>query len=313
MHDATSHLGQRAWSLAGAPWAIASYRRVGDAQVRAGALRADGAIVGLGAAGDEGVLALLARWEDHAAALRALDVEAQSPIDEAQLDLVLRYPPKIICAGANYHGHLAEMGVPSPTNGVEPFFFLKPPSTTVIGPGTPIAVRVDDALQLDWEAELGVVIGRRAAALRRDEAMDVVAGYIALNDVTNRAALQRETSLAPPFAFDWVRAKGLDASCPLGPGIVPRHHVGDAQDLRVRTWVNGALKQDSRTGDMVHDIPMLICAASHTFTLEPGDVLATGTPAGVGKPRGEFLAPGDVVTVEIEHVGSMSNRVEARQ
>ncbi len=313
MREAAPSSSERtpASSLAGAPWALTSYRRPGDPSVRAGVLRADGRIVGLGEDGDDGILALLARWDEAVDALRAVDANVAPPIDEAQPDLVLRYPPKVVCAGANYHAHLAEMGVPAPGEGVKPFFFLKPPSTTVIGPRAPIRVRTDVELELDWEAELGVVIGRRATAVAVEHAMDIVAGYIALNDVTNRAALHRSRSIAPPFVFDWVGAKGLDTSCPIGPGIVPAFHVPDPQDLRIRTWVNDDLKQDSSTSDMVYDIPTLISAATHTFTLEPGDILATGTPAGVGKPRGEFMSPGDVVTVEIESVGSLSNRVEA--
>ncbi len=308
---ATSGERTREPSLAGAPWALTSYRRAGDPRVRAGVLRADGRIASLGADGEDGVLALLARWDEAVDALRAVDAQLAAPIDDAHPDLVLRYPPKVVCAGANYYAHLAEMGVPAPGEGVKPFFFLKPPSTTVIGPRAPIRVRTDVDLELDWEAELGVVIGRRATAVSVEHAMDAVAGYIALNDVTNRAALHRSRAIAPPFVFDWVGAKGLDASCPVGPGIVPAFHVSDPQDLRIRTWVNDDLKQDSSTSDMVYDVATLISAASHTFTLEPGDILATGTPAGVGKPRGEFLSPGDVVTVEVESVGSLSNRVES--
>jgi len=297
--------------LAGAPWALTSYRRPGEDRVRAGVLRADGSIVSLGELGEAGVLPLLARWDQAVDSLRALDVDAEAPVDGAQPDLVLRYPSKVVCAGANYHAHLEEMGVPSPGDGVEPFFFLKPPATTVIPPGAPIRVRTDIEMELDWEAELGIVIGLRATAVPVDDAMDVVAGYIPLNDVTNRAALRRVHSIAPPFVFDWVAAKGLDDSCPIGPGIVPAFHVPDPQDLRVRTWVNDDLKQDSSTADMVYPVRRLISAASHTFTLEPGDILATGTPAGVGKPRGEFMFPGDVVTVEIQSVGSVSNPIEA--
>lgn len=313
MRETPSSAGERSPQspLAGAPWGLTSYRRPGDPRVRAGVLRPDGLIASLGEAGEDGVLALLDRWDEAVDAVRAIDVDAAPPIEDAHPDLVLRYPPKVVCAGANYHAHLAEMGVPAPGDGVVPFFFLKPPSTTVIGPRAPIRVRTDVELELDWEAELGVVIGRRVTAVDVEDAMDAVAGYITVNDVTNRAALHRSRSIAPPFVFDWVGAKALDGSCPVGPSIVPAFHVPNPHDLRIRTWVNEALKQDSSTSDMVYDIPTLISAASHTFTLEPGDILATGTPAGVGKPRGEFLSPGDVVTVEIESVGSLSNRVES--
>jgi 2-keto-4-pentenoate hydratase/2-oxohepta-3-ene-1,7-dioic acid hydratase in catechol pathway len=301
---------RRPWSLAGAPWGIISYVTSADDSPRAGAVTPDGTVVSLGDWGKGGVLSLLARWEEVREGLERFRPSAHAPVIDAQLDLVLRYPPKLLFAGANYHGHLAEMGVPEPASTVTPFFFLKPPTTALRAAGQTIRVRGESKRALDWEAELAVVIGRRATAVSAAEAMSYVAGYLPLNDISDRAALHRESSLAPPFSFDWLGAKGMDDSCPVGAAIIPGFHVPSPEDLRIRTWVNGEIKQNSTTRDMVYDIATLISAASHQVTLEPGDVIATGTPAGVGAPRGECLAVGDVVTIEIESVGAMRNRIE---
>jgi 2-keto-4-pentenoate hydratase/2-oxohepta-3-ene-1,7-dioic acid hydratase in catechol pathway len=305
----TSDAG-RAFSLAGAAWAISSYYQSGDSDARAGILVGDGTVLALPDGLGVTALELLSRWDDVREDLKGLDLAALPPVEDARLDLLLRYPGKVMCAGANYHGHLAEMGAEPPSDGDQPFFFLKSPSTTLVAPGEPIRIRADAELKLDWEAELGAVIGRRTVDVDVKDALEAVAGYIVLNDVTNRAALRRETAIGPAFAYDWVSAKSLDNSCPISAALVPAHLVPDPQDLQVRTWVNGVPKQDSRTSDMVYDLRTLIAAASRIFTLEPGDIIATGTPAGVGIARGESLTSGDIVTVEVSGVGSVSNPVQ---
>ena len=221
----------------------------------------------------------------------------------------LAYPRKIICAGANYYAHLAEMGVPRPDPVGAPYFFLKPPTTTVIGPTDAIRLPDRDGRRIDWEAELGVIIGRTARNIGPEHVADHIAGYVVLNDVTSRDLLARTDAVAPPFGFDWTSAKGDDTFCPMGPGITPAWFVPDPQDVHIRLSVNGVVKQDSSTADMINPVFQVVSVASRLMTLEPGDVIATGCPAGVGAPRGDFLQPGDEVVVEIEGLGSLRNPV----
>ena len=192
---------------------------------------------------------------------------------------------------------------------VTPYFFFKPPTTSVVGPGEDIVLPRRAGRKIDWEAELGVVIGTRCRDVPVGRAREVVAGWTIVNDVSARDRLDRTNPVAPPFGFDWVQAKAGDTFCPMGPGVVPDWLVGDPQNLDLRLSVNGVVKQDANTADMVTGIADLIAAASATVTLEPGDVIATGTPAGVGYPRGDFLRPGDEVLVEIDGVGALRNPV----
>jgi len=198
-------------------------------------------------------------------------------------------PSKVVCVGKNYADHAAEMGGTPPE---QPLIFLKP-STSVIGPGDPIRLPAVST-QVDFEAELAVVIGMRGARhVAADQALGSVFGYTCANDVTARD-LQRTDG-------QWTRAKGFDSFCPLGPWIETTVDVGN---LAVRCEVDGELKQDGRTSQLVHSIPALIAYVSHIMTLLPGDVLLTGTPAGVGP-----LTAGQTVSVSIEGVGTLSNPV----
>jgi 2-keto-4-pentenoate hydratase/2-oxohepta-3-ene-1,7-dioic acid hydratase in catechol pathway len=260
------------------------------------------------------MLEVLGEWETLAPELRGLDPDELEPVEGAVLLAPLHFPPKVLCAGANYYAHLAEMGVPRPAGRVEPYFFFKPPTTSVIGPGDAIVLPPRVGRKIDWEVELAAVIGRRCVDVPEEQALEVVAGWTVVNDVSSRDLLDRSAgAVAPPFAHDWVAAKGGDTFCPLGPGIVPSWMVDDPQDTAMRLSVNGVVRQDSTTADMVTPIVELIAAASRAVTLEPGDVLATGTPAGVGFPRGEFLAPGDEVVAEIDGVGALRNPVTDRE
>jgi 2-keto-4-pentenoate hydratase/2-oxohepta-3-ene-1,7-dioic acid hydratase in catechol pathway len=204
------------------------------------------------------------------------------------IDLV---PSKIIGIGVNYRAHALEMGKPLPA---EPLLFLKPPSALVPSGGR--IHRPAGFARVDHEAELGVVIGRRAARVARAQALDVVMGYCCVNDVTVRE-LQAQDG-------QWARAKGFDTFCPLGPRVVAGL---DPAALRVRARVNGETRQDSTTADLIFDVPALIAFISTYMTLEPGDVISTGTPAGVGN-----LAVGDVVEIEIDGIGILRNEVVAR-
>lgn len=200
-------------------------------------------------------------------------------------------PSKIIGIGQNYRAHAAEMGKPIPE---EPLMFLKPRSA-MVPEGTAIE-RPSGYDRVDYEGELGVVIGQRACRISREAALDHVLGYTCINDVTVRDLQKKDVQ--------FTRAKGFDTFCPIGPRIVAGL---DPTNLRIQTRVNGVVKQDSSTSDMIFDVATLVAFCSEHMTLEVGDVISTGTPAGVGN-----LAPGDVVEIEIEGIGVLKNPVIAR-
>jgi 2-keto-4-pentenoate hydratase/2-oxohepta-3-ene-1,7-dioic acid hydratase in catechol pathway len=200
-------------------------------------------------------------------------------------------PTKIVGIGVNYRAHAVEMGKGLPP---EPLMFLKPPSA-VIGDGDPIR-RPAGYARVDHEGELGVVIGRRATRVPRAQALDHAMGLCCVNDVTVRELQVKDGQ--------WSRAKGFDTFCPIGPRVVAGL---DPSDLRITTRVNGEVRQDSRTSDLIFDVPTLIAFVSAHMTLEPGDVISTGTPAGVAN-----LAVGDVCEIEIEGIGVLRNPVVAR-
>ena len=291
-------------------WALAQYRT--SRGVATGIHVDDGVLTAPPAIGELGVMELLQDWDRWAEVLRAVDLDTLTPVEDADLVAPLTYPSKVICAGANYYDHADEMGVDRPNPAAEPFFFLKTPTTTVVGPTAEVSIFDDGRSQVDWEAELGVVIGRRCANVESSDAADVIAGYLVANDVSDRGVFHRNGSVAAPFEWDWLAHKSQDGFCPIGPGLVPAWLVPDPHALKIRLDVNGIVKQDSNTSQMVVDVHRLISAASRVFTLEPGDVILTGTPAGVGMPRKDFLRPDDVVTVEIEGIGRISNKVVAK-
>jgi 2-keto-4-pentenoate hydratase/2-oxohepta-3-ene-1,7-dioic acid hydratase in catechol pathway len=288
--------------------ALVQYRLPGDPQVRPGVLA--GGVVREPPPGVHGsLLSALARWADVAPQLQQWTPAESVPVPGAQLIAPLTYPGKVLGAGANYYGHVAEMGVKAPDPASEPFFFLKPPVTTVIGPQEPIPFPAYDGVRLDWEAELAVVIGRAAKNIPPAQARQLVAGYLVANDLSARDKAARPDAVSAHFVYDWLGHKGQDGFCPLGPGVVPAWLVPDPQQLAIRLSVNGQVKQDASTSDMVIDIDHLIAGASRLGTLRPGDVILTGTPAGVGMPAGEFLSPGDTVIVEIDGIGTLRNQV----
>lgn len=289
------------------PWSLASCATASGHVVAA--LTADGSLRSmppLAAYAD--LTDVVERWPEASRLLKGWDPDQGEPLLDARVDSPLRRPGKLLMAGANYRGHLKEMGIDPVPEGLEPYFFLLPP-TALTGPGRPIPVPVDPAALVDWEAELVAVIGRRGRDVPVADALDLVAGYTIVNDVSARGLHARSTPLAPPFTYDWIASKGRDGFCPLGPGLTPAWLVPDPQDLRVRLWRNGELEQDSSTADMIATVAELVAAASRLMTLEPGDLLATGTPAGVGAPRGLSLSPGDHVAIEIELLGRLENPV----
>jgi 2-keto-4-pentenoate hydratase/2-oxohepta-3-ene-1,7-dioic acid hydratase in catechol pathway len=198
----------------------------------------------------------------------------------------------------NYRDHAEETGIPVPE---QPVLFAKW-TNALIGPGDPIVLPAITS-QVDYEAELGVVIGRRVRDVSVDDALDAVAGYTCVNDVSARDLQFGDGQ--------WTRAKSLDTFCPVGPVLVPAAEISDPQALGIRCLVNGEALQDSSTAHMVFSVAELIAHASRGRTLDEGDLIATGTPAGVGFTRTPpvFLRPGDEVTIEIEGVGSLTNPV----
>jgi 2-keto-4-pentenoate hydratase/2-oxohepta-3-ene-1,7-dioic acid hydratase in catechol pathway len=288
-------------------WSLVSYRNGQDTAV--GLMELDGTVRALPRFAGRTLLGLLDHWETVAGQLRGLTPADFEAVTDARLDIPIRFPRKVVCAGANYFAHLAEMGVETPDPVGAPYFFLKPPTTSVIGPGDAIVLPDRPDGRIDWEAELGVVIGRPARNVDERHVIDHIAGYIIVNDVSARDRLGRPDAVAPPFGFDWTSAKAEDTFCPMGPGVTPAWLIDDPQDLRIRLSVNESVKQDSSTADMMNSAFAVVAAASRIMTLEPGDVIATGSPAGVGVVRGEFLQPGDEVTIGIDGLGVLRNPV----
>lgn len=211
-------------------------------------------------------------------------------------------PGKIICVGLNYRDHAAESNLPIPDY---PTIFSKY-ANSVVGPGGPIILPKVSA-QVDYEGELGVVIGRRARHVPHEEALDYVAGYLAFNDVSARDYQMRTSQ--------WTIGKTFDTFAPMGPALVTSDEIPDPHDLDLRVTVSGEVLQASNTHHLIFSVPRLVAYLSQVMTLEPGDVIATGTPAGVGFARQppRFLQPGDVVEVEIEGVGRLVNPVVAER
>jgi 2-keto-4-pentenoate hydratase/2-oxohepta-3-ene-1,7-dioic acid hydratase in catechol pathway len=289
-------------------WSLATFQQNGTVGVAV--LREDGTLVApMGLKRWGTMLELVSDWGLAEGILRGLEFDDVPVIDYDALLPPLRWPRKVVCAGVNYRRHMQEMGGEIPAEGWRPFFFLKPPTTTVIGPRDPIIVRSAEQARYDWEAELAVVIGVGGRDIPATDALAHVAGYCVANDVTARGNHRRQAVPADAFVYDWFAAKSMDSSLPLGPGITPAFQVPDPQDLRLRLWVNGELQQDESTSDMICTVAELISAASEIVTLEPGDVIPTGTPSGVGAGRGLFLRGGDVVRVTIDGLGTLENTV----
>ena len=234
---------------------------------------------------------------------RAADAVAQSPrlaLSDVRLLAPVPRPAKVLAIGMNYFDHIAELGREQP----EYQYWFNKQRTCVVGPGAPVVVpRVSN--MVDYEGELAMVVGRRCRYVTVDRAMDVIAGFTVMNDVSVRDWQWR----TPTFTM----GKSFDTHGPMGPWVVTVDEVGDPQDLTLRTWVNGELRQDSSTSQMIFSCAEQVAYLSTGFTLEAGDVILTGTPAGVGAasdpPR--WLVPGDTVRISIENVGTLENPVVA--
>ena len=225
--------------------------------------------------------------------------EALVSTRNARLLAPLARPPKIVCLGLNYRDHIAEQNAAMPEDLV---LFMKP-RTAVIGPDD-IIVKPPFVSKLDYEAELAVVIGKKGKNISLEEAKQHIFGYTCFNDVSARDIQFKDKQ--------WTRGKSFDTFAPIGPCITTADQIGDPNNLWVRTRVNGATRQDSTTRNMVFNVYEIVRRLSQVMTLEPCDLIATGTPAGVGfamKPEPQFLAIGDVVEIEIENIGLLRNRI----
>lgn len=212
-------------------------------------------------------------------------------------------PRRIFAAASNYYEHAREMGTELvPREESTPYMFMKAETSVV---PTLAEVRIPpQAERVDWEVELAVVIGKPGRHIAIDDALDYVAGYTVLNDVSARD-LNRRTDY--PFKHDWFRGKSFDTFGPLGPWLVPRACIAEPQNLRMRLTVNGETMQDGNTSEMIFSVAEQIHYLSSILTLQPGDVIATGTPTGVGMGRGIYLKPGDVMVASIDGIGSIEN------
>ena len=268
------------------------------------------------------IAGILADWKSAEVALKKATASAaksrakRQPLAKTKLLAPLPSPPTIFCAGANYADHAAAMarkaGQPEPPDpheqGQKPYFFIKA-ARTLADPGATIKVG-DYAKQLDWEIELAAVIGRPAKNVSIEKALNYVAGYTAANDLSARDRGRRPGVEATSFfKMDWIKHKSFDGSCPLGPWIVPASDIKDPQQLGLKLWVNGALRQDSNTNKMLFTLAEQIAHLSENMTLHPGDLILTGTPAGTGAESGEFLKSGDVIKIWIEGIGAFTNKI----
>ena len=234
-------------------------------------------------------------------------------LSRVRLKAPIPSPRKVLCLAGNYQDHIEESGRRMDIQDREtPRVFMKPPSTTVIGPGEPILMP-PVARTVDWEGELAVVMGRKAKGVKAKNALRYVAGYSVMNDISERELVIKKRSESRPADkwFDWLNGKWLDTFAPFGPWIVTSDEIRDPHDLDISTFVNGERKQHNNTAQMLYPVAHIIEYISAIVTLEPGDVISTGTVAGVGYTTGHFMKPGDLVEVEISKIGVLRNGVAA--
>ena len=286
---------------------------------RAGIVAGDRLIDAADASGNAAyatMLGILADWEAADKKLAALAGDADtksSALDWSQLQAPVR-PAAIYCAGANYSDHVTEMNAaqgkgpePDPhTLGLKPWHFIKS-AHAITGPGAAVKIP-PESKKMDWEVELGAIIGKTAKRVSEADALKYVAGYTVSNDLSARDLGWRPpVPNTSPFYSDWLAHKSFDGSAPIGPWIVPASDVGDPQNLGIRLSVNGVVKQDSNTKNMIYTLAEQIAQLSLRITLYPGDLIMTGTPAGVGAGRNEFLKPGDNLELWCEGVGTLKH------
>lgn len=235
------------------------------------------------------------------------------PLPKVKLLVPLPNPSKLLLLAGNYAKHIEEGGgISKERKETFPYVFMKPPSTTLTHPGDPIRIPAVSPDQIDWELELGVVIGRRCSRVTEAQALDYVAGYTVVNDISDRAFIPNPERVERPKDgfFDWLHGKWHDTFCPMGPCLLPASEGLDPQRFRMELKVNGQIEQAASTAEMVFPVAAVIEFISSYVTLEPGDIISTGTPSGVGKAKGKFLHKGDSIEAVIEGIGCLENPVE---
>jgi 2-keto-4-pentenoate hydratase/2-oxohepta-3-ene-1,7-dioic acid hydratase in catechol pathway len=241
---------------------------------------------------------------------RVSDLEFALDVDSVSLKAPIRYPWNLLAAGGNYRAHAAEMGTAAAVDPDKenPFLFAKSPRSTIIDPGQPYVIPPGRD-RIDWEGEFAIVIGKQAKNVTLDTAMDHVFGFTIIYDVSDRAA---QIPDGGRYARDWFSGKSMDNAAPMGPFIVPKEFVPNYGNLRITTKVNGEIMQDSNTSYLIHGVEHLVRYVSSRMTLWPGDVIATGTPSGVGAGRKPpvFLKRGDTVAIDIEDIGTLVTPIE---
>jgi 2,4-diketo-3-deoxy-L-fuconate hydrolase len=227
---------------------------------------------------------------------------------DATLRQPIQRPGAIYCAAANYYDHAREMGNEIDKSALLPYFFVKA-SSSIIGPDEEIKLPLAHSEKFDWEVEIAAVVGTAAKDLTLDNALSCLAGYTIMNDLSARDHARRTDW---PFGMDWMEHKTFETSAPMGPWIVLAEDVPDIQAVDLKTWISGDLKQNSNAEQMVFSVAEQIVHLTKQLTLKPGDVIATGTCAGVGAASSTFLKPGDDIKMEVEHIGVLTNPVGAR-
>lgn len=296
---------------------LVTYRAAVGVPSRTGAIvdRGDGdVVVDLGAAGLPGdMTSLLALGPEGRSRAAAVTVDADVvPLDAVELLAPIARPPKLLATAANYQAHITEAGLPEVDKmRIVPKLFLKPAST-IIGPD--VAMRLPSiSHEVDWELELAAVIGAEVRDVGVDEALDAVAGYTIVNDVSARSVdwgLSDRDAAGSEF-FDWLQGKWPDGFAPMGPWIRTAEEIPDPQHLSMELRVNGTVRQSGSTASMIFSVAEVIAFASRFMTLEPGDVIATGTPAGVGATTQQYLQSGDVMEGKISGLGVLRTPVVA--
>lgn len=257
-------------------------------------------------------LRTIANWVRNAPDAPALD-DLAIPIDQVRLLVPIPRPGKILLLAGNYAKHVEERGgTTAEREETFPYVFMKP-TTALTNPNDPIVLPAVSPDHIDWECELGVIIGRTCRDVPETEALGYVAGYTVVNDISDRK-FQPNPSRKPRERdkfFDWLHGKWHDTFLPVGPCVLSADSVPDPQRFPIRLSVNGEVKQDGSTGQMVFPVAAIVSFLSTFLTLEPGDLIATGTPSGVGSATGTYLKPGDVVVAEIPGIGRLINPVVA--